>query len=92
MNDKGVNTLNDRAILRNALRGRQMTQLTLSDRMNMKQSALSQNMTRPRMSLGMFAKILDALNYDVLIVDRESGEAAWKLEVERPLSEYEDDI
>lgn len=92
MKDKGVNTLNERVILRNALRGRQMTQLTLSERMNMKQSALSQNMARPRMSLGMFAKILDALNYDVVIVDRMSGEASWKLEVERPMSEYEDDV
>ena len=38
----------------------------------------------------MFAKILDALDYDVVVVNRETGEAEWQLYVER--DEEEDDI
>ena len=42
------------------------------------------------MSLESFAKILDVLDYDVVIADRETGDVVWRLEVERP--ELDDDI
>lgn len=92
MNNKSVVTLADKDILKRAQRTRNATQAMMCERLGMSSSALSQNMHRPKMSLGMFSKILDALDYDVVIADRETGNVLWKLEVERPDSYLDDDI
>ena len=88
MEDKRIPTREDKDILKKAQRSRQVTQEVIANALNMKRNSLCQNMSRPRMSLGMFAKILDVLDYDVVIVDRETGEAEWQLYVEH----VEDDI
>lgn len=80
----------DREILKLAQKKRNMTQEMIANSLNMKRNSLCQNMSRQRMSLGMFAKILDAMDYDVMIVNRETGVADWQLYVER--DEEEDDI
>ena len=33
--------------------------------------------------MDVFSKTLDALDYDIIIVDRENGEEIWKVEVEK---------
>lgn len=85
-----MDEINERLILKKAQRSRNVTQGMLAEELGMKQNSLCQNMSRPRMSLGMFSKILDALDYDVVVVDRETGNAMWRLEIERP--ELDDDI
>lgn len=88
MEDKRIPIREDKEILKKAQRSRHVTQEVIANALNIKQNSLCQNMSRPRMSLGMFAKILDVLDYDVVIVDRETGEAEWQLYVEH----VEDDI
>lgn len=87
-----VKELPDKEILKKALRNRNATQIMVAEQLGMKRNSLCQNMSRPRMSLGMFSKILDALDYDVVITDRETGDAVWKLEVDRPDPDLDDDI
>lgn len=80
----------DRDVLKLAQKTRGVTQLALAEKLNMKQNSLSQNMSRSRMSLGMFGRILNALGYDIVVVDRDSGEPMCKLYVET--EEDPDDI
>lgn len=84
-----VPEFSDKTILRKAQRNRNVTQAVIADRIGMKLSALSGNMNRNRMSLVMFSRILAALDYDVVIQDRETGEVVYKLDTE-PL--LDDDI
>ena len=90
MDTKHISELTDKLILRKAQRSRNVTQAELADTLGVKQNTLSGNMNRSRMSLGMFGRILTVLDYDVVIVDRETGEAMWKLETEHP--DLDDDI
>jgi transcriptional regulator with XRE-family HTH domain len=90
MDTKHISELTDKLILRKAQRSRNVTQEKLADTLGVKQNTLSGNMRRDRMSLGVFGRILTALDYDIVIVDRETGEAMWKLETERP--DLDDDI
>lgn len=85
-----IKTETDRMILKKAQKQRNTTQTVLAHQIGVSQNALSQSMNRPRISLGMFAKILDALDYDVMIVNRETGEAEWQLYVEH--LDIDDDI
>ena len=91
MEDKRIPIRGDKDILKLAQRSRKVTQEVIANALDMKRNSLCQNMSRPRMSLGMFAKILDVLDYDVVIVNRETEEPEWKLYVERSDDE-EDDI
>lgn len=91
MDEKRIPIRVDKSILKLAQRSRHVTQEVIANTLNMKRSSLCQNMSRPRMSLGMFAKILDALDYDVVVVNRETGEAEWQLYVEHE-QELDDDI
>lgn len=84
-----VQVFSDKTILKKAQRNRNVTQAVIADRIGMKLSALSGNMNRNRMSLVMFSRILSALDYDVVIQDRETGEVVYKLDTE-PL--LDDDV
>ena len=86
-----VETLSDKVILRLAMKQRKATQVQLANRLGVKQSAMSGQMNRTRMSLGMFGRILGAMDYDVVIVDRNSGEPVWKLDTRGP-EDMDDDI
>ena len=91
MEEKRIPIRIDKEILKLAQRKRQITQAKLAETLGIKQNAMSGNMNRARMSLGMFSKILDTLGYDVVVIDRESGEPEWQLYVER-VGELDDDI
>lgn len=90
MNDLRIPIRGDKDILKAAQKSRHVTQDVIAEKLNVKRNALCQSMNRSRMSLGMFSKILDVLDYDVLIADRSTGEVVWQLYVER--EEDDDDI
>lgn len=71
----------DTMILKRALRSRDMMQSELAERMGIKQSTMSTNMRRDRMSMDVFRDILDALDYEIVIVDRKTGEPKWRVEL-----------
>lgn len=81
MDMKDIQVTEDKEILAQARSERNVTQQVLACKLNMLQNGLSMNLSRPRMSLGMFTKILNALEYDVVVVDRRTGEAEWKVGV-----------
>ena len=68
-------------ILKASIKERKITQVELADRLGIRQSSLSGNINRRRMSLEVFSEILNVMDYDVAVVDRESGEVVWKLAV-----------
>jgi len=71
--------MDNKEILRAAMRERNMTQMKLADHLGMLQSSVSGNLNRPRMGLDVFIKILDAMDYDVVVVDRASREVMWQV-------------
>lgn len=89
MEDKNIQALPERMLMKRAQKKRGVTQNVIAERLGVKRNALNQNMNRCRMSLSVFADVLSALDYDIVIVDRETGEAEWKLLVEQ---ELDDDI
>ena len=74
--------LSDKSILKAAIRERGETQVKLASKLGIRQNTLSTNMTRDRMGLDNFRKILNALGYDVAVVDRENGEIRWVVDPE----------
>jgi len=66
-------------VLRAAIKARGMMQMDLADRLGVLQSSISGNINRKRMGLEVFGTMLDAMNYDVAVVDRETGEVMWKV-------------
>ncbi len=90
MEEKIISIRGNKDILKLAQKSRHVTQDVIAEKLNVKRNALNQCMNRSRMSLDVFAKVLDALDYDVVIVNRETGEEKWQLYVER--EEDEDDI
>ena len=80
--DDEVVILRDRDILRAAMKRRHATQNAVAEKMGMLPNSLSQNMNRTRISMENFKKILDALDYDIYIVDRNNQEAIWCVDVE----------
>ena len=89
MSDNRIPVKFDRDIMKAAQKSRQVTQDVIAEKLGIKRNALSQGINRSRMSLFMFSRVLNALDYDVVVVDRNSGEPMWKLYVE---SECDDDI
>ena len=77
-----VVVLRERDILRAAMNTRHTTQAAVGVKMGLSQTALSQNMSRDRISVEKFKKILDAMDYDVYIVDRTNKEAVWCVDVD----------
>ena len=67
-------------VLRMAMQERGLTQVDLADKMGMKQPSISGNINRKRMGLDVFMSILDCMEYDVMIVDRQTGELMWKVD------------
>lgn len=88
MEDMQVQVLSEQAIMKRAQKKREVTQDVIARRLGIKRNSLCQNINRKRMSLNVFASYLKALDYNIVIVDNETGEPMWKLFVE----EEEDDI
>lgn len=80
VNMKGVFDESVGTILRNAIKSRNMTQTKLAAKLGILQTSLSGRLNRQNISLDTFVDILDALDYDVIIVDRESSEEIWRVE------------
>lgn len=74
--------LTENDVLRAAIKARGTSQVDVAKKLGMLQSALSQNIGRGRMTVDKFKTILDAMDYDVYVVDRRTGKAAWALDVE----------
>lgn len=79
MKKEGIKTETHTEILREAMTKRGMKQAELAELLGIKQPSLSGNFNRKRIGLDVFTKILDAMGYDVVIKDRESGEDLWKV-------------
>ena len=75
--------LNEREILRKAVREQGAKQAGIASELGIQQNALSAKMTRERMSVDTFRSVLDVLGYDVVVVDRISGEPMWTLETKK---------
>lgn len=78
---KEIPVMEEGEILKTSVKERKITQVELADRLGIRQSSLSGNINRRRMSLEVFSTILNAMGYDVAVVDRETGEVKWKVEV-----------
>lgn len=91
MNDNRISVKPDREIMKVAQKSRKVTQDVVAEKLGIKRNALSQGINRSRMSLSMFSRVLNALDYDVVVVDRDTGEPMWQLYVERA-GECDDDI
>ena len=71
----------DVMILREAMKARGITQVVLADKLGVLQSSLSGSLNRKRSSMEVFCRLLNAMDYDVAVVDRETGEVVWKVAV-----------
>lgn len=76
-----VPVMEEGAILKASIKERGITQIELADRIGIRQSTLSDNINRRRMSLKVFGEVLNAMEYDVAVVDRSTGEIMWKVDV-----------
>ena len=80
MEDGSVVKMEDTEILRNAIKERGVLQSDLADKLGVLQSTISMHLNRKRIGLDVFRSILDVIDYDVVIVDRNTGEAVWKVD------------
>ena len=73
--------MNENEMMKAAMRERGMTQVRLAEKLGTTQNNLSGNMNRRRVSMDVFRAVLDALEYDVIVVDRQDGREMWRLEM-----------
>lgn len=76
-----IEIMEDKKILRAAMRERNMKQTELGERLGMLQSSVSGNLNRTRMGLDVFVKMLNAMDYDVVVTDRNTGETVWQVKI-----------
>lgn len=74
-------TKGSRKILKEAMSERGIGQKELAERMRVNQSTISTGLRRDRIGLGVFAKMLSEMEYDVAVIDRKTGEAVWIVDV-----------
>lgn len=68
-------------VIRAAMKERGLTQRVLSGRMGTAQNSLSNSINRTRMSVQVLKELLDAMEYDLVVVDRRNGMEKWKIDV-----------
>lgn len=68
-------------ILKRAIKERELTQVEVADRIGIRQSGLSGLINRPKMTMYGFGTVLNAMDYDIAVVDRNTGEVIWKVAV-----------
>ena len=76
-----IEEMEDKKILFAAMHERGAKQTQLAHKLGMQQASLSGNMNRTRIGLEVFTKILNALEYDVVVTDRATGENVWKVKI-----------
>lgn len=79
MEVKGIIEDDKKWILRRAMKAREITQTELAEKLRTIQSAVCANINREKIGLETFRRMLDVMEYDVVIVDRRTGEEKWKL-------------
>ena len=68
-------------IVRAAMKERGITQTVLAKEVGTSQNSLSNSINRVRMSVQVLKDLLDTMEYDLVVVDRRTGEAKWKIDV-----------
>lgn len=76
-----IPVLDEGDAIRSAMKERGMKQIELAEKMGMLQSGLSNSINRKHISVDVFKTILDAMGYDVAVVDRQTGEVKWRVVV-----------
>ena len=71
--------MDGREIMKEAMKERKLTQTKLAERIGMAQNGLSMGMNREKISLGMFRRILSGMDYEVAVIDRQTGEIKWTI-------------
>lgn len=79
--EEEILVLNEGDAIRSAMKERGMKQIELAEKLGMLQSGLSNSINRKHISVDAFKAILNAMDYDVAIVDRQTGEVKWKVVV-----------
>ena len=72
--EEEILVLNEGDAIRSAMKERGMKQIELAEKLGMLQSGLSNSINRKHISVDVFKTILDAMGYDVAVVDRQTGE------------------
>ena len=68
-------------VVRAAMKDRGITQTMLAKEVGTSQNSLSNSINRVRMSVQVLKDLLDAMEYDLVVVDRRNGEEKWKIDV-----------
>ena len=71
----------ENAVLRAAMKERGLTQTVLAGQLGTAQNSLSNSINRMRMSVQVLKELLDAMEYDLVVVDRRTGEQKWRIDV-----------
>lgn len=80
---KEIITASEGDIMRLAIKDRGITQLDVADRLGLLQSTVSSSMNRKRTTVDSFRRVLNVMDYDIAVIDRESGEVKWILAQEK---------
>ena len=68
-------------VIRVAMKARGLTQVALAERVCTAQNSLSNAINRSRMSVQWLKKLLSAMGYDLVVVDRKTGKQCWRIDV-----------
>lgn len=68
-------------VIRAAMKERGLTQAVLAGRIGTAQNSLSNSINRTRMSVQVLKELLDAMEYDLVVIDRRNGTEKWKIDV-----------
>lgn len=68
-------------VIRAAMKDRGITQTVLAKMIGTAQNSLSNSINRSRMSVQVLKDLLDAMEYDLIVTDRRTGEEKWKIDV-----------
>lgn len=68
-------------VIRAAMKARGLTQTALAKEMGIAQNSLSNTVNRARMSVVSVKELLNVMGYDLVVVDRKTGEQCWRIDV-----------
>ena len=75
-----MESMNENKVMKASMKARCITQKELAEKLGTTQNNLSGNMNRVRTSMDVFKGVLNALDYDVAVIDRRTGEIVWVVE------------
>ena len=74
-----MDTKSENDVIRVAMKARGLTQTALAEKVGTAQNSLSNAINRSRMSVQWLKKILDAMGFDLVVVDRKTGKQCWRI-------------